>query len=539
MRFCIVTLGVVALVLATGCGRKEGPATATDSSSTLVRWHFVGTGQLAADTNAAKLKSIWDLPETQRVVEQTAMKLSHTARTLFPDSVDPAQDQRVAALLRPMIDELPRTESYGQVRRDADRPVEWTLLVRLSANRSGVWSSNITELMGVLKAGDVTTKSSGGTASHEVRRTGNPGVIRWAVDRDWFALSVGRESTPALDGAMRQIKQSGRPVGVASNYWLETELDLPRLARLVDFRPQFRWPSIQLSVTGRGEDLRTTGRMTYSEPSTGPMEAWRIPTNVMTEPLISFTTARGVEPLLRSSQVFSRLGIEPVPNQFFVWAQSSIPFQTFWAWPSHNATNNLPIAAQRAREILGTTWQQRGLAQIEWQSTNRHVIWKGLPVVLPFLRSVNIGSQEFVLGGLFPTVATTNPPPPELLAQVTSRSNLVYYDWEITQDRLAQWTILNQTASVIANKSQFRTNLPALPWLGKVGPLLGNTITEVTADSPTQWSLVRRSHMGLTGFEIVALVRWLESTNFPGLGIDLPSVPTTSSVKPAAGTPPK
>jgi hypothetical protein len=115
----------------------------------------------------------------------------------------------------------------------------------------------------------------------------------------------------------------------------------------------------------------------------------------------------------------------------------------------------------------------------------------------------------------------------------------VYYDWEITQDRLAQWTILNQTASVIANKSQFRTNLPALPWLGKVGPLLGNTITEVTADSPTQWSLVRRSHMGLTGFEIVALVRWLESTNFPGLGIDLPSVPTTSSVKPAAGTPPK
>ena len=48
-----------------------------------------------------------------------------------------------------------------------------------------------------------------------------------------------------------------------------------------------------------------------------------------------------------------------------------------------------------------------------------------------------------------------------------------------------------------------------------VVPPLGNTITEVVADSPSQWSFTRRSHLGLTGIEIAGLARWLESTNFP------------------------
>jgi hypothetical protein len=116
----------------------------------------------------------------------------------------------------------------------------------------------------------------------------------------------------------------------------------------------------------------------------------------------------------------------------------------------------------------------------------------------------------------------------------------VYYDWEITQARLSSWRIMAQLFAMIANKPQFTTNTAGLPWLVAVEPKLGNTITEITAASPAEWSLVRRSHIGFTGVELVALARWLESTGFPKLSFELPPDRPLRSVpkSPAAANPP-
>jgi hypothetical protein len=54
-----------------------------------------------------------------------------------------------------------------------------------------------------------------------------------------------------------------------------------------------------------------------------------------------------------------------------------------------------------------------------------------------------------------------------------------------------------------------------------VEPKLGNTATEITADSPAVGG-ARKSHLGFTGVELVSLARWLESTNFPKLSFELP-----------------
>src|SRR5262249_34991515 len=125
------------------------------------------------------------------------------------------------------------------------------------------------------------------------------------------------------------------------------------------------------------------------------------------------------------------------------------------------------------------------------------------------------------------------------LAQVTSRTNLVYYDWEITQGRLAQWSVMAQTVAVATGNPQLRTNSASQLWLLKVAPHLGNTVTEVVADSSAQWSFVRRSHLGLTGFEINGLTRWLESTNFPRLSFDLPATRPMFPIRPPGAPPPK
>src|SRR5439155_6807641 len=114
---------------------------------------------------------------------------------------------------------------------------------------------------------------------------------------------------------------------------------------------------------------------------------------------------------------------------------------------------------------------------------------------------------EFICGGLFPPARSPNPPPPDLLAQFVNRTNLLYYDWEITEGRLSQWYLMSQLIAIIADKPQLATNYAGLPWLQKIGAHLGNTVTEVSVNSPREWSLTRKSHLGLTGVELITLSR--------------------------------
>jgi hypothetical protein len=224
----------------------------------------------------------------------------------------------------------------------------------------------------------------------------------------------------------------------------------------------------------------------------------------------------------------------PPPNQLYFWAQDKFPFQTFWAFPANDVTNTLIRVGERAPRLLSEDWQSRGKAQISWNSTNQQVFWDRLMGVTPYLRPARDVGREFVVGGLFPTLTLTNSFPSELLSQFSGRTNLLYYDWEITQTRLYQWWVTAQLFAVISEQGQLHTNTAGLPWLMKVGPLLGETVTEITANAPREWTMERKSHIGLTGIELVALVRWLENIHFPRLGLRLPP---DKSVRPAIPTP--
>ena len=60
---------------------------------------------------------------------------------------------------------------------------------------------------------------------------------------------------------------------------------------------------------------------------------------------------------------------------------------------------------------------------------------------------------------------------------------------------------------------------------------LGEAVTELRSTSPTQMTLVRKSHSGLTALELVSLSRWIESTNFPAFGVFPPSLPVVRPAK--------
>jgi hypothetical protein len=145
--------------------------------------------------------------------------------------------------------------------------------------------------------------------------------------------------------------------------------------------------------------------------------------------------------------------------------------------------------------------------------------WSGLPFVIPYVSTAKASSGQYLVGGLFPTVLTnTTPMPPELAGQVHGRTNLLFYDWEITQERLLQLQMLVPLLSLLSPEDpQTRTVANTrvhqeiiAAWIKAMAPHLGNTVTEVFASSPREINALRKSHLGLSGAEIIALTRWLD-----------------------------
>ena len=110
---------------------------------------------------------------------------------------------------------------------------------------------------------------------------------------------------------------------------------------------------------------------------------------------------------------------------------------------------------------------------------------------------------------------TNNPPPAELFAQFLGRKDLIYYDWEITQDGVLHARQMWQLLDILQHRNFPPDDAPTVKWLAEAGPLLGNTISEVSQSGPKELTLIRKSHIGLTGFEILALTRWFDSPGFP------------------------
>jgi len=114
MRKLITVSVLAALAASSGCRNKDSASTATAavSSDILADYHFVGSASLATNSNAAKLKEIRTLPESRKFKEQTLQKLAHAPKVFYGDKINAEQDERGAALLRPLLDDLIRSESF-------------------------------------------------------------------------------------------------------------------------------------------------------------------------------------------------------------------------------------------------------------------------------------------------------------------------------------------------------------------------------------------------------------------------------------------
>ncbi len=510
-------LGCVAA--ATGCRDKQPapPAPkAAEPAGPVFRLHFAGLNHIATNASSAKLHSLLNSPEAVAARKQVHDRLAVTLPgTLFGTT---AASTNTSALLRSLLDELAASKFLFEA-HDA-QGATWMLTIFLDASQRAQWSTNLWQAVG---SKPVALPAMGAGTSAWSAKTAANDLLTVASFEDCLMVSKSAPGTP-----LPASPAPGKHPALSANL-VDLTADLSRLQAALDLPKAVAWPRLSVSVTAKGDALRSEATLTFANTAPWQLAAFRLPTNSVRDPLISFTAMQGFGGWLARLPEFKEWELKSAPNQFFTWARSDVPYNLLAAAPMPDASNTVVRAAPHALHTLGTNIVRAGVGRIAFTTNRTEIGWVGMPILVPFVRPAPESGDDFLLfgsmAGIIPHGPNTNPPPAELLNQFLPRTNLVYYDWEITEAKLAQWVpILQLTAMLSANPS-FPGAAAANQWLRSVSPKLGNTITEVTAFSPTELKAVRRSDLGLTAIELTLLSRWLDNPAFPALAYPMNAMP--------------
>ena len=515
-----------------GC-QKEAPKPVISTPpkpawTTLFSFHSAGGTQVLADTNAASLRRVLELPETAVLRSNLTMKLVSAVTTVFSTQLDTSA---YAPLLTPLLDDLMTRETWLALRSRAGDPEPvWNGAVLLDGAKLALWQTNLSSVLG-MSSNTVRVVTAGGVQAQEFR-LGTKG-FRFASVGNWLLWTAGAGEETGLGEWADAVTKSGRPCPVATDYWMKVDADFEALK----VAPPLLWPTPishgTLTVVGHKGRLTTSAHITFKEDPGLRIEPWTIPTNAVHDPLVSFTAGQGLDLWASTWQSPTNVAVPKFASQYYIWARSDVAFMTLFATPMPDATNVLRSVSPDLASFVNKEMDGKGAGGLMWSSNRTELSWRGLPAMIPYVQAFTDPSGEFLHGGFFPvSKAFTNPAPAELLGQVAGRTNLVYYDWEITEERLAHWSQMFQFLSLVSMKPKFDPTSAAQAWLKAVAPVLGNVITEVTRESAREFKMVRRSESGFTGIELNFLAQWFEETNFPFASLRMPFEPVGFALPP-------
>jgi hypothetical protein len=490
-------------------------AAKTPTPDLIARIHFVGVEQISANTNSTAFTNLFCSAEAQALREQTLEKLSHFPGTWFKNRIA-ADAGDEAKQFRPLLDDLLKSEWLWEIRDTTNAAPENVLAIRLNAARAQLWRENLAAVLQAWTRLTVAETANG----WRLKKDMPPNLVRFVRVGDWVVLSWGQNELPLSDDVIQRIQAEKRPAPAKRNYWLAVDLDWPRLARWFSPLKIFDFPKLGMQVVGHSGNLRFDGKFTLTQPLP-PLGKWQMPTNAIHQPLTGFTAVRGIGPWLARQSWARPYEIQPPPDQFFTWSILSIPFQTFAATPVSNTNAALTQLDAKLSRVFNGNPQVGFLAPMTTVLTNNAIAWRGVPYALPFVRALREPAGDFLFGGFFPNTPRSRPLPPELFQQLNT-PNLVYYHWEITAERLKALPQLTQLMLLMTWHKQLNGNSAAGKWLNRIGPTLGNSVTEVVQTGPSELTFTRKAPGGLMAFEFIALANWLEATNFPGCDLRLP-----------------
>ncbi len=388
----------VAVVLLAGAWTTQfAEAAPSASTPTLSRVHWSGMTRLSAETNAARLGTIWNLPQSQRLEQQTLDKLSFAPWRLLHRNLD----TNTAALLRPLLDDLVADESYLQIRQVPNLPAELVLAIRLDDRRAALWQTNLGQVLKSL-TGISPVPAPGGRYGWSLKKHHTPNLLELTRVGGWTVFGAAEELNGLLAELRARTQRNLPPWNVRSGSdWLEADLNpaqlIPILTTLNFQLSAFnQFSRIYLAVSGNGTNVLTQGTMDFPEPLALELKPWIVPTNLIAEPITGITLVRGFKPWLESLTAWKKLQISPAPDQVCAWGMQQFPMETYFAAPVPDASNEVSKLSDWVLQNQSATNQ---LVRFEKSVRFNGLEWKGAPFATPFVRSVMVSNQGFMFGG--------------------------------------------------------------------------------------------------------------------------------------------
>lgn len=518
-------------------------AAAESQETRLGYWHYQGASQIRDLEGGQVFKSILESESSGPVKDLVLQKLSSAPDKLLFGLQAQAPEQR-RALLTPLIEDLLELESYVEVHGISPSVLSFNLGIKLPKERRIDWNTKLRQFAGSYGWEINPPLSEGMTSNWEATSSGSGFLIRYSQVEDWTLLSVGSDALTQLLEWKESVEAGKFPPVSTTDDWGTVKLDLQGLSKLTgSVSANHTIDSLTLSVSGDGDYIRTQGELLLAESLTSEVEEWSIPVNWILEPIISFSAERSLIPLVSQLPGMKQLFPDGVPSQAIAWSrgarmQGTKPgieaapvFLNYVSWPVSEEA--LPVDGIRknvASWLENSVLKSDRAALNDGTEPNSFNLTMVPAFILPFVQGMKYEGQPYHLAGLtHRLVNRTNPPPPSLFAQIENHPRLRYYHWEITGEKLYQYRGFLNMLGFMFDKGQLLQDSPLFGWTKDMESKLGNSVTQMLSKSADTLEIQRKSHFGLTGFEIALLAKWIHSEAFPWVDMeelyewDLPS----------------
>jgi hypothetical protein len=479
-------------------------AAANDSANVAVRYHCAGA-LLTANTNLSTLQKALVLPSAGPVQKLVLQRFSR----LLADGLNLGTNASTVSLMEPLLGDVLKTESLGSFGGSATNSLHFVLALCLDTNRAQLWQDNLAKAFGgpgekfTVEEFDGWRWNRGATDSF------------WIVPaRGWLVAGRGDEFLPMQIEYLQQISKQGRPAPSLQDNWLEADIDWARLPALMpDFSRVFKPARIKISIASEADNLHIIARVIYPEAIPWKSSPWQTPTELVKGPLNSFTAGQDIAAYLNLGSIFSPFAGDPLTSQYYSWGINQMLFETHMAWLVADPANALQRLSTEAATFNPELKKFNG-TELLCLPKQQRIVLSNLRVILPSLNVAQDKTSKFLLFSLLPHLAGDKPLPDELWNQIRGRTNLVYYDWEMTGPRLHDWLFLGPMLLTRWHDSTDDEDAAGLVedrWLADLTPLPGNTVTEMTRVAPNELSVVRNAPFGFTGIEMFLLRNWLST----------------------------
>ncbi len=490
---------------------------AAPAQDLIARVYFAGAQKISSDADSRAFTNEFGCAEALAVERQTLDKLAQVPGAWLGNKLAAGAPNGFAQL-RPLLDDLLKSEWVFEM-RDAPGSPEFALAIRLDNNRAQAWNTNLAALLPAWTGLGISPDNAGGWW---LRKHEPPNLVHFARAGDWVVVDCGQDKLYLQNDILKSSALKNGALAPGAD-WLAAEVNWPRLGELYPRLRSIDLPRVGIHVTGRSGNFLINGKLSLAQPLP-PLDPWRVPTNALHEPFVSFTAVRGITPWLEKQNWALPYEITPMPGQFFIWSLPQIPFQTFAAAPVANGQSalaqiysRLPRSNQPAESVPDFLSPSMHI-----EFSPNQIFFQGLPLLAPFIQVDHVQNGDFLIGGFFPNTPRSKPLPPELFAAL-AMANLVYYHWEITGERAKPLPELAQLLLLLSHHRQLEGL--AEPWIKKVSAGLGATLTMAVETGPQEITFTRTAPGGLSAVEFFALASWLEAPNFPGCDLRLPVRP--------------